>query len=217
MRLVTLGVGAMNSPRYHPAGLLVAHEGVRVMIDGGPGAEPPRMLDAWLVTDERAELIAQIRSSAAARGLAPYAGSFRKHGLRIEAKPVVHTSHPAYGYRVRAGRHTVVWAPEFYRFPSWARGADLMFADASGWDRPIRFAGGVGGHADVLTVAEAARRRGVRRLVFAHIGRPTLRALSRGATPPFGEFAVDGQVFVVRRRLGHRPTASREEPLARPG
>lgn len=66
MRLVTVGVGAMNSPRHEPAGLFVAHEGVRVMIDGGPGAEPPPVLDAWLVSDEGAELIAQIRRSAAA-------------------------------------------------------------------------------------------------------------------------------------------------------
>jgi hypothetical protein len=36
--------------------------------------------------------------------------------------------------------------------------------------------------------------------VFAHIGRPTLRALARNARPPFGEFAVDGQVFVAPRR-----------------
>jgi hypothetical protein len=59
--LTTLGVGAQNSPRYAPAGLLVAHAGVRVMIDGGPGAEPTGRLDAWLVTDARAELIGGIR------------------------------------------------------------------------------------------------------------------------------------------------------------
>jgi Beta-lactamase superfamily domain len=156
------------------------------MIDGGPGAEPPARLDAWLVTDERAELMAEIRRSAAARGLSPRAGSFLKRGLSIEARRVVHTNHRAYGYRIRAAGHTVVWAPEFYRFPRWARRTDLMFAEASAWDRPIRFAGGVGGHADVLTIAEAARRRGVKRLVFAHIGRATLRALARGITPPFG-------------------------------
>ena len=35
-----LGIGAMNSPRYAPAGLLIEHGQVRVAIDGGPGAEP---------------------------------------------------------------------------------------------------------------------------------------------------------------------------------
>jgi len=197
VRLVTLGVGAQNSPRYAPAGLLVAHRGVRVMIDGGPGAKPIQAVDAWLVTDERAELIAAIRRLAGAWGLVPYAGVFGKDGLAIEARPVVHTSHPAYGYRIRAAGGVVVWAPEFYRFPGWARSADLMFAEASGWDRPIRFAGGVGGHLDALSVAKAARRARVRRLVFAHIGRPTLRALARGSRPPFGEFATDGQMFFV--------------------
>jgi hypothetical protein len=54
MRLVTLGVGAQNSPRYAPAGLLIAHREIRVMIDDRAGAEPGGTLDAWLVTDERA-------------------------------------------------------------------------------------------------------------------------------------------------------------------
>jgi hypothetical protein len=198
MRLVTLGVGAMNSPRYAPAGLLISHAGLRVMIDGGPGAEPSGRIHAWLVTDERSELIARLRASAARHGLTPHVGRFRRGGLLIEARPVVHTNHPTYGYRIRARGHTVVWAPEFYRFPGWAQKADLMFAEAAAWDRPIRFAGSVGGHADVLTVARTARRCRVRRLVFAHIGRPTLRALAQGARPPFGECATDGQVFVVR-------------------
>jgi hypothetical protein len=208
VRLVTLGVGAMNSPRFAPAGLLVAHQGVRVMIDGGRDAVPPGRLDAWLVTDERAELMGEIRRSAVARGLRPRAGSFRRGRLRIEPRTVIHTNHPTYGYRIRADGCTVVWAPEFYRFPPWAGGADLMFSEAAAWSLPIRFVGGVGGHAAVVSVAEAARRRGVKRLVFAHIGRPTLRALAHGAVPTFGEFATDGQVFAVRGRAagpGPRP------------
>jgi ribonuclease BN (tRNA processing enzyme) len=67
------------------------------------------------------------------------------------------------------------------------------------WDRRIRFAGDVGGHMAALDVAVAERRAGVRRLVFAHIGRPTLRALDRAVRPTFGEFAIDGQVFAPRR------------------
>jgi hypothetical protein len=118
----------------------------------------------------------------------------------VEYRPAVHTSHPTCGYRIRAGRRTIVWAPEFFAFPRWARDADLMFAEGAAWSRPIRFAGGVGGHLDVQTVARIARRVGVRRLIFAHLGRPTLRALSRGERPSFGEFAADGQVFVVRGR-----------------
>src|SRR5215216_2846567 len=87
MRLVTLGVGAADSPRYAPAGLLVARGGVRVMLDGGPGAAPAGRLDAWLVTDERAELSSQLRRLAAERGLRPHAGSFQRGELRIDVHP----------------------------------------------------------------------------------------------------------------------------------
>jgi hypothetical protein len=200
MRLTTIGVGAQDSPRYAPAGLLVAYRGVRVMIDGGPGAVPSGAIDAWLVTDTRGELIAAIRRLAARRGLVPYAGRFDRRGLRITDHPVVHTSHRACGYRIEAAGCTVVWAPEFYEFPQWARRAHLMFAEAAGWNRPIRFAGGVGGHLDVHAVARAAHRVGIGRLVFAHIGRPTLRALDQGLRVGFGEFAIDGQVFLARAK-----------------
>jgi hypothetical protein len=200
VRLVTVGVGAMNSPRYAPAGLLVAAGGVRVMLDGGPGADPGGRLDAWLLTDDRAELISRVRALARARGLAARVAAFESRDLRVEPRPVVHTSHPTVGYEIRAAGRTVVWAPEFWEFPAWARGADLMFAEAAGWRRPIRFRGGVGGHLDALGVAEAARRLGVRRLVLAHIGRPTIRALDDGERPPFGEVATDGQVFRLSAR-----------------
>ena len=217
LRLTTLGVGAQNSPRYRPAGLLVVCGAVRIMIDGGPGAVPDGRLDAWLVTDERAELIAEIRRAAGAKGLRPHAGTFRKDGVRVERRRVAHTSHPTWGYRIRARGHSIVWAPEFYRFPSWAAGADLMFAEGAAWDRPIRFAGGVGGHLDVTAVAREARRRGVKRLVFAHLGRPTLRALDLGARPPFGALATDGQTFRVgpRRSASSRPQVTLGSPRAR--
>jgi hypothetical protein len=211
VRLVTLGVGAQNSPRHRPAGLLLVSAPVRIMIDGGPGAVPRGRLDAWLVTDERAELIAAIRRRARAKGLRPYAGDFRKDGVRAERRRVVHTSHPTYGYRLRARGRTIVWAPEFHRFPAWAAGADIMFAEAAGWARPIRFRGGVGGHLDVRAVAARARRLGVKRLVFAHIGRPTLRALARGEKPPFGEMATDGQTFLIGTgRRTRRPRRSHD-------
>jgi hypothetical protein len=203
--LVTLGVGAQASPRYAPAGLLVEHGGVRVMIDGGPRAAPSGKLAAWLVTDMRSELIPRIRELAGAKGLEPYAGSFRAKGLLIECRPVVHTSHPAFGYVIRASGKRVVWAPEFFEFPAWARKAVLMFAEAAGWDRPIYFRGRVGGHLDAVSVAEEACRRGVRRLVFAHIGRPTLRAIDQGKMPPFGEIGADGRGYLVGRRAGRSP------------
>ena len=213
LRLVTLGVGAMASPRHAPAGLLLERAGIRVMIDGGPGAAPRGELDAWLVTDEKSELMPRIRELAGAKGLVPYAGPFTARGLAIECRAVVHTSHPTFGYLIRAGGARVVWAPEFLVFPAWAADSALMFAEAAGWDRPIRFRGGVGGHLDALEVAEAARRHHVRRLVLAHIGRPTLRAIERGATPGFGEFGADGRRYVVsgsRRRAPDRACGAPE-------
>ena len=138
----------MNSPRYAPAGLLIEQGRVRVAIDGGPGAEPAGPLAAWLVTDERAELIRELRRLAAAHGLVPAVSAYRLSGLMITPLAVVHTSHPAYGYLIEAGGKRTAPAPEFLGFPSWAAGADLMFAEAAGWARPIRFAKGAGGHAD---------------------------------------------------------------------
>jgi hypothetical protein len=187
----------MNSPRYAPAGLLAEHAGVRVAVDGGPGAAPTGPLDAWLVTDERAELIRALRRLAAAHGLAPRVGSFARGGLRITPYPVVHTSHPTFGYLIEVAGHRVAWAPEFLEFPGWAAGMDLMFADAAGWARPIRFARRAGGHAAALAVAEQAMNHHVRRLVFAHIGRPTIAAVDAGKSAPFGEFGADGAVYTL--------------------
>lgn len=207
MRLVTVGVGAAASPRYAPAGLLVVHGAARVMIDGGPGAQPRGHVDAWLVTDARCELIAAIRRLARGRGLVPTVQAFDRGGLVIRPEPVVHTNHPAFGYRIEAAGKLVVWAPEFFAFPRWAAGADLMFAEASSWSRPIRFAGGAGGHHPLLAVADAARALGIKRLVFAHLGRPTLRAVDAGLRPPFGELARDGQIFTLPVRPRTRAPA----------
>lgn len=190
--LTLLGVGAMNSPRYAPAGLLVACGRHRIAFDGGPGAEPPGRLDAWLVCDDRSELRAALRRLAAARGLEPVVAPWHDRDLAVEPQPVEHTSHPTVGYLVESAGRRVAWAPEFWTFPEWAAGVDLLFADAAGWNRPIRFAGGVGGHAAALQVAEDAQRHGVRRLVLAHIGRPTIRAIDAGERPPFGELGHDG-------------------------
>ena len=66
-----LGVGAMNRLWLAPAGLLVEYGDSRVMLDGGPRAEPSGPLNAWLVTDARAELIRQIREHASMLGVVP--------------------------------------------------------------------------------------------------------------------------------------------------
>jgi hypothetical protein len=193
-----LGVGAMASPRYAPAGMLVVSGRVRVMIDGGPGAVPRGRLDRWLVTDARCELIAAIRALARERGLEPEVAAFAGDGVVIRPRPVVHTSHPAFGYAIALGRRRCAWAPEFFAFPRWAAGVDLMFAEAASYARPVLFAGGVGGHMAALDVAREAKKRSVRRLVFAHVGRSSIRARDAGEPLPFGTWGDDGDVFVLR-------------------
>lgn len=195
LRLTLVGVGAMNSPRYAPAGLFVEYGKARVMIDGGPGSSPKRKPTSWLVTDERGELIAEIRKLAKPRELEPVVGRYLSEKLVIEPHRVVHTSHETCGYIIRAAGKKIIWTPEFLEFPSWAKGADLMFAEAAGWKRPILFRGGVGGHASVEQVARDAIKFRVKRLVFAHIGRPTIRALDSGLRPEFGDFGADGDVY----------------------
>lgn len=200
LRLRLLGVGAMASPRYAPAGLLVLAPSGAVMLDGGPGAVPEAAvheLSAWLVTDMQAELIRDIRRAASEHGLQPEVSSYAADHLVVSPRPLVHTSHPTWGYLLHWAGRTAVWAPEFWEFPSWATAADLVFADAAGWSRPIRFRGGVGGHAAALDTAERARGCGVRRLVFAHIGRPTIRALDAGAVLPYGEIGQEGDEYYL--------------------
>lgn len=127
--------------------------------------------------------MAAIRQLAKQRRVVPIRGRFGSGSLSVIPRSVIHTSDPVCGYLICAPNRRVIWAPEFHQFPHCARAADLMFAEAADWSRPIRFAGGVGGHAAALRVTEQARRAGVRRLVFAHIGRPTLRALDEGDPP----------------------------------
>lgn len=203
LRLTLLGTGAMNSPRYPPAGLLVRYRRRGVMLDGGPdaGPAPPPgpgaagTLAAWLVTDEHSELRRELRGLAAAHGVQPRVAAVSVAGLSVEPRPVAHTSHDAYGYLLRFPSGSAAWAPEFWEFPAWAAGTDLMFAEAAGWDRPIRFARGAGGHMPALRVAELAAGCGVGRLVFAHIGRPSLRAIDAGLPLPFGEWGRPGRTY----------------------
>jgi hypothetical protein len=200
LRLTLLGTGAMNSPRYPPAGLLVRYRRHQIVVDGGPGAEPTGAVAAWLVSDERSELRRELRTLCAERGLRPAVTPIRVNDLSIEPQSVVHTSHPTWGYLLRLPAASAAWAPEFWRFPAWARGVDLMFADAAGWNRPVRFAGGAGGHMAVLDVAEQARRHRVARLVFAHIGRPSLHAMDSGYALPFGEWGLPGRTYQLPLR-----------------
>ena len=112
-RLVLLGVGAMNSPRYRPAGLLVMWAGHRVMLDGGGAADPGSPVDAWLVSDEHAELMPQIRCRARELGVRPAISPFQADDVWLGPRAVRYTSHPTVGYLIETARQRAVWAPEF--------------------------------------------------------------------------------------------------------
>jgi ABC-type ATPase involved in cell division len=118
-------------------------------------------------------------------------------GGQRQSVAVVHTNHPAGGYLITAPGRVVVWAPEFLEFPPWAEGADLMFAEAAGWDRPIRFARGTGGHMDAPVRGSPGSCSLGAASGLRAIGRPTIPAIDRRECPPFGEFASDGKVFRV--------------------
>lgn len=152
------------------------------------------------MTDAHSELMHEIRALARRHGLEPEVGPFsRGASFSVTPLPVAHTSHPTFGYRLDIEGKRVAWAPEFFEFPAWIDDFDLVFAEAAGFEHPIRFAGGVGGHASAMSVADEARRRGVKQLVFAHVGRPTIRAIDSGKRPSFGELGHDGQAFILRR------------------
>ena len=94
-RLLVLGGGAMNSPRYRPAGLLVVWANQRVMLDGGGATDRGCSLDGWLVSDEQAELMPQIHGRAAELGVSPAIRPFEADSVWLRPLPVRHTSHPA--------------------------------------------------------------------------------------------------------------------------
>jgi hypothetical protein len=189
----------MNSPRYKPACLLVQHGKTLVLIDGR-GTAPKHKLASWLVTDERGELIREIRKMARSMGLEPAVTSHSSCDLFIKPHSVIHTSHDTCGYTIEANGKKIVWAPEFLKFPRWAKGADLMFAEAAAWNRPILFRGRVGGHASVEKVASEARKYDVKRLIYAHIGRPTIKAIDEGKHAAFGEFGRKGDLYVITKK-----------------
>jgi hypothetical protein len=62
---------------------------------------------------------------------------------------------------------------------------------------PYPVPGGVGGHAAALHTVESACHQGVRRMVQAHIGWPTIRALDAGEPLPYGEAGREGTEYTL--------------------
>jgi hypothetical protein len=114
---------------------------------------------------------------------------------------------------IEANGKKIVWAPEFLKFPRWAKGADLMFAEAAAWNRPILFRGRVGGHASVEQVASEAQKYDVKRLIYAHIGRPTIKAIDSGKHAAFGQFGREGNLYVITRKRVSKRSAPKDAKI----
>jgi hypothetical protein len=180
-RLILLGVGAVGSSRYAPAGLLLEYGHVRAGFDGGPGSEPPENIHAWLVCDVHSGFQPERRRIAHESAMPePVVAPYDHPPLRIEPMPL--TSF-VYGYRITAGHRVGVWTPVIEEFPAWATGADLMLAD------------GTDGQMSLGDIAAEAKRLQIRRLVFARLGDAAVTAMDEGKRPPFGEWGEEGRAY----------------------
>ena len=90
------------------------------MGDGGGASAPTSPVGLWLVCDAWAELMPEIRRCCRGLNVKAVVRDFHAGGLVIEPPPVVHPSHPTFGYLVRVSGRRVVWAPESWEFPVWA-------------------------------------------------------------------------------------------------
>jgi hypothetical protein len=68
-----------------------------------------------------------------------------------------------------------------------------------------------------LEIARQAREHQVHRLVFAHIGRPALRAIDAGQSLPFGEWGLPGRTYELTPRRQYPPSAAERRWLAPAG
>ena len=180
-RLILLGIGTTESPRFAPYGLLLEYGHIRVGFDGGPGSEPSENVHAWLVGDDRSALHGERLRIARETGMPEPAVAPYDHGpLKVTPLPVAGDRH---GYQIKIGHHLAAWAPECAALPAWAEGEDLVFADGSS-DWPA-----------TQEIARTAKRLRVQRLVLVNLGAPALAALDAGEPPPYGEWGEEGRRY----------------------
>ncbi len=102
---------------------------------------------------------------------------------------------PAVGYRLRAGRAAVFYAPDLVyihnRREALSR-IDLYVGDGATLERPLvrRRDGALIGHAPVSTQLGWCRREGVSRAIFTHCGSEIVRADARVAGRRVREMGV---------------------------
>jgi hypothetical protein len=180
-RLILLGIGTTESPRFAPYGLLLEYGHIRVGFDGGPGSEPSENSNAWLIANEQSVLNGELvriahETGMPEPGVAPY-----DHGpLKIVPMPIADHLH---GYQIKIGHHHAAWAPECPGVPAWMEGLDVVFADGSR-DWPT-----------TQEIARSAKRLRVQRLVFVNLGAAALAALDSGDPPLYGEWGEEGRKY----------------------
>jgi len=210
LRAVTVGTGAMESSSRKDACLLVTDGDTALLFSAGPSilAEDVEHytdnVDAIFVTDPEDDYemrgARQLAEDLEAPLVTPERdGQQWTYGsFRVTARRVVHTNHPTYGFVIQYGDQKLAWAPEFYRPPDWVEGCDVAFLEAAAWDRPITFAGGVGGHAAALDTLRWLKGKDVGQAIFVHVGQPTERAIEQGEVPDNMRIAEDDEEFVFK-------------------
>jgi phosphoribosyl 1,2-cyclic phosphodiesterase len=183
--------------RRHSA-LLVIHERRRVLVDCGLdwlGQLDVLRPHAIVITHAHADHIGGLAQGAPVPvyatveswlALARYPLPLRRtialrtpttiEGIRFEAFRVEHSIRaPAVGYRIRAGRRIVFYAPDLVRIRNRRKalsGVHLYIGDGATLVRPIlrRRDNALIGHASIMTQLEWCAREGVSRCIITHCG-----------------------------------------------
>lgn len=211
LRLKLIGTGALNSPRKDEC-LLIEYGDHRILIDAGPDIKAddlPSQLDAILVCDPESWYSKDARRLAKEFELDeeefPKVGSFEAGDLEISPFVVKHTKHKTYGYKIECRDRKIIYAPEFFQFPEKeVQDADLAILEGSTWSKPIIFTGKVGGHAAVLETWEKAKKAGVKRIIFTHIGKPVEENLEEAEKLGI-EIGKDGQTLEPMAKAALNP------------
>jgi len=202
LKLTLIGTGALDSPRKDEC-LLVEYQGQRILIDAGPDIQPKDVgeLTDILVCDPESDFMKDARRLGEKYGIEPGVKSISEDGLKITPFKVKHTSHDTYGYKIEADNKTIIYAPEFFEFPTrQVKNADIAILEGSAWSKPIVFTGKTGGHAAVLDSWEKAKEANVDRIIFTHIGKTT-EAHLKDAEEMGIEIGHDGQVIIPKAKV----------------